>query len=73
MIFKPIFLIFSPKKEKLLKFVSMSAVTSYRSYVQYKSGTSLLEAMLYSTNQAQHQYKFDVYYKQVWFRGGGTT
>ena len=40
----------------------MSAVTPYRNYVQYEdvhyeSATSLVQVMMYSTNQAYHQHK----------------
>ena len=60
--FYAIFLIFG-QKGKILKFVSMNAITpsyklcSMREDVQYESGTSSVQAMMCNTNQANHLYK----------------
>ena len=61
--FYAIFLIFG-QKGKILKFVSMNAITpsyklcSMREDLQYESGTSSVQAMMCNTNQAHHLYKW---------------
>ena len=41
---------FQPIKVKVLKFVSMSAVTPYRNYVQYEGGCAVRVRHLFSTS-----------------------